>query len=559
MSNPNITTMIIRHMSGSKKGQTERFPVRDRFEIRIGRGPANDVTFDPVKEDAISREHCRIVQDEVHKDQYTVIDCQSKNGTYVNDRLITEKTQIMAGDIVRLGKEGPSMEFDLDPRPASHVKKTRVMETPVANPTKTHEASKTAEMKVPQKEAIGKATMQHMIQQTEKKNKVGLAITIIAILLVVGTGGWVLYKNQSKLSSAPVTPAPKDMGVTPAQIAKANEDKVVFIEMGWKLTITQTGEELYHVYAPVYVGKKIVDYKAAYIRNNQGITEPYLSTKSAAPIGSRLEPIGGFGTGSGFVVSEQGFIITNRHVAAPWLTAYQFPATAFPGILMEPDANGVLHDNLRAYVTEAEMKNWVPAEAMNYNRQLFQSGIKMIDGASAYMDVTFANNSLRTPAKIVRISNSHDVAMVKIDLPEALAKVTMFDNYKEIAPGNSAVVMGYPALSPDQYIANRSQDYFNRNPNIVKVPVPTISTGNIGRLVRGRESGKKVDEYLNTMGDYYQLTINSTGAGNSGGPMFDDQGRVIGIYSAGNSTLSFAIPIKYAIELMGRQEVLTNN
>ncbi|HRN58080.1 MAG TPA: trypsin-like serine protease, partial [Agriterribacter sp.] len=69
-------------------------------------------------------------------------------------------------------------------------------------------------------------------------------------------------------------------------------------------------------------------------------------------------------------------------------------------------------------------------------------------------------------------------------------------------------------------------------------------------------SGNKIDEYLSVMGDYYQLTINSTGPGNSGGPMFDEQGRVIGIYSAGNSTMSYSIPIKYAIELMGRQEVI---
>jgi S1-C subfamily serine protease len=58
------------------------------------------------------------------------------------------------------------------------------------------------------------------------------------------------------------------------------------------------------------------------------------------------------------------------------------------------------------------------------------------------------------------------------------------------------------------------------------------------------------------MGDYYQLTINSTGPGNSGGPMYDDQGRVIGIYSAGSAKMSYAVPIKYAIELMGRQEVI---
>ncbi|HNJ96414.1 MAG TPA: trypsin-like serine protease, partial [Ferruginibacter sp.] len=61
-------------------------------------------------------------------------------------------------------------------------------------------------------------------------------------------------------------------------------------------------------------------------------------------------------------------------------------------------------------------------------------------------------------------------------------------------------------------------------------------------------------------GDSYQLTINATGAGNSGGPMFDDEGNVIGIYYAGKSDargtqISFAIPIKYGMELMGIKKV----
>ena len=57
------TFLLIRHVSGSKKGQLEKFPVTGKTEIKIGRGADNDVRFDPIKEDTISREHCRIVQD----------------------------------------------------------------------------------------------------------------------------------------------------------------------------------------------------------------------------------------------------------------------------------------------------------------------------------------------------------------------------------------------------------------------------------------------------------------------------------------------------------------
>ena len=553
---PTPLTVIIRHTGGSKKGQIEKFPVGNDLSIRIGRGPDNNVSFDPVKEDTISREHCIIRLENFTSDTFQIIDSQSRNGTFVNGKRITEKTTIFAGDTISLGKDGPSMEFDVDPRPASHVKKTRVLDvvSKDTKETKAHDVGLTGQKPVIPKETIGKQTMQHMLQQSEKKSKKGLWISLLALLILGGTAGWLLYNRkptvivQNKITS--VTPAATSMTV--AQIAKANDNKVVYIEMGWKLVLTQTGDQLFHVYLPVKEGSQ-TRYVASYIRNSQGVIEPYLATKSFAPVSASLEPIGGFGSGSGFVVDERGFIITNRHVAASWLTSYNFPQHAFPGLLLEFNTKGEYIITKNAVTG---ISNWVPAEAMNYNRQLLETGIKGIDGELAYLDITFANNSLRTPAKVVRISNTHDVAMVKIDLPEPLNKVTMLDNYKEIETGSVVVVLGYPGMSPDQFVANRSQDFFNRNPNIVKVPVPTVSTGNIGRLVKGSAGTAKVDEYLSMMGDYYQLTINSTGPGNSGGPMYDDQGKVIGIYSAGSEKMSYAIPIKYAVELMGRQAVI---
>ncbi|MEP6845583.1 MAG: trypsin-like peptidase domain-containing protein [Panacibacter sp.] len=541
-----LTTLIIRHVAGSKKGEVEKFPVNARINLRVGRGPNNDISFDPVKEDTISREHCRIVQDEINTDEYLVIDCQSKNGTYVNDRLITEKTKVTAGDIIKLGKEGPVLEFDLDPRPASHVKKTRVIDS--GKETKMHDAGtamQTTEKTAPQKDAIGKQTMQHMLQQSEKKGKKGLLITIIAFVLLAGTAGFLLYQQKGKTEIIHVTD-PKTTK-TPTEVAKENEDKVVYIEMGWKLTKTNTGEELYMVYYPLKQGGQVT-YRGAYYKNQQGKIVPYLTTKSNAPANTILDLVGSAGSGSGFVIDDRGFVITNRHVASNWFTSFHFQEYAFPGVLLEADQNGRLKVNTDYLISSQDVGGWVPGNEEGSS------------GVNTYLDVTFANNSQRTPAKIVRISSTHDVAMIKIDLPESLPKVTMYDSYKEIQPGDATIVMGYPGIAPAQLILKRSQDVFNTNPNITTVPVPTVSNGNVGRMVRGTEKNNKIDDYMSTFGDYYQLTINSTGGGNSGGPMFDDKGRVVGIFSAGKwepgASISFAVPIKYAIELMGRQEVI---
>src|SRR4030095_11229013 len=130
----------------------------------------------------------------------------------------------------------------------------------------------------------------------------------------------------------------------------------------------------------------------------------------------------------------------------------------------------------------------------------------------------------------------HDVAMLKIDVPDSVPKVELNDNYDTIKPGDASIVLGYPGVSPAVYGVIRSQDVFNREAQLKIIPDPTISVGNIGRVKRGADpNSNKGDTIYSGFGDAYQLTINSTGAGNSGGPVFDDRGRVTGIFFAGGS------------------------
>jgi serine protease Do len=99
-------------------------------------------------------------------------------------------------------------------------------------------------------------------------------------------------------------------------------------------------------------------------------------------------------------------------------------------------------------------------------------------------------------------------------------------------------------------------------PDIAEVPDPTVTPGAIGKIIRGKmkPSGGEIYNY-SSQSDSYQLTANATGAGNSGGPVFDEYGRVIGLFYADRidkraTRVTLAVPIKFGMDLLQVQPVL---
>jgi pSer/pThr/pTyr-binding forkhead associated (FHA) protein len=566
--------VILRHLSGTKGQQVESIPLDKAADLLIGRDPASHVKFDPEHDDLVGRQHARILRDPSDKYRYSIVDLNSRNGTYVNKQRVVGTTALAPGDIIQLGPGGPEFQFDLDPVPAHLVKSTRLAATPQSGSLAATRQAGASTMAVPGKAGVGKETVERMVTATRNEGRRNLFIGVAAsILLVGGIVGALAWRSEQRANALDednkkVVAELSNKPLTTQQIAQSYTPSTVLIEFKWKLLNAGTGEQIYHEYyqptdkagnpAKDNDGDPIGPIPVFWQVGNK--TLPSLTRQRGAFTQNR--PVAGGSSGSGFAVTTDGFILTNRHVAASWESVYNgFPRQG-PALLLTPGAKEPQLMDIR----QLGVNGWIPITGgvFEHSRLVDRrpEEYKGFEGQNIYLDVTFALNKLRFPATVARVSDRHDAALIKINTPQPIKKVELFDNYDQVAVGANVTIMGYPGVSPDVFVSTNSQDALSSERQTISVPDPTVTPTTIGRVFRGqmKPTGGTIYDYQSGMGDSYQLSTNETGGGNSGGPVFDDKGRVIGIYTYGRTTdvtLGFCIPIRFGMELMGTQPVLS--
>ena len=158
----------------------------------------------------------------------------------------------------------------------------------------------------------------------------------------------------------------------------------------------------------------------------------------------------------------------------------------------------------------------------------------VVEGAQS-ITVTLSDGSKHS-AKVVKFDSSADLAVLKIDA-SGLSTLPLGDSSQTLA-GQSVVAIGYALALQGS---------------------PTVTTGIVsstGRTIQVLDDNAPGGPVVRTYRNALQISA-AINSGNSGGPLLDMQGRVIGINTAGAqgaNNIGFAIPIDQAKALIASAE-----
>lgn len=210
-------------------------------------------------------------------------------------------------------------------------------------------------------------------------------------------------------------------------------------------------------------------------------------------------------TGSGFLVSDQGYVVTNRHVVAPWLG----------------------EDGLKALI-----ENGATPEFVHFTATFPGRG-----------PIDVPTDGIR------RRTDDLDVAVVKLD--PALVKDLPVLPMQATAPDvedQRAIVVGYPtglavllARADDQFV-----DSLRQQQATMTQAIEQLATSN-------RISPLLTQGIVSNFDEFKIVYDAATTHGGSGGPVFNSSGEVIAVNFAilpDYQGANFGVPIRFARELL---------
>ena len=311
---------VIVHLSGSRRGTTQRLR---GDELRIGTGP--DVEIHVAHEPAVASHHATLRR---HANTYR-LEGDATKPVWVNGKP-AEEEDLSSGDVLEIGRDGPLLRYRLYP-PGS-----RAYKTPMEAFSDCVECARhSSETPVGRAAALLTGTSRELATQTSIwfRGLTIMAMAAVATLVIL------LARDYSRLEDRLQQEEQRVAGISEFLEAADQELSPEDVE-AVRRELSTTLERVEALEARTDAPTRIVAEASAsvvFLQGSYGFIEPSsqkplrfagtgpdgmpLRTPDGAPIVG-LEGNGpvveAMFTGTAFVATADGLLLTNRHVALPW-------------------------------------------------------------------------------------------------------------------------------------------------------------------------------------------------------------------------------------------------